>query len=74
MGIIGGCMSHQDGMPISHLYHKRLAVVLARDHGITLCVRIRRDFYAPYDRRLELLRVRVAIPWMQQALASRVFN
>ncbi|MDX2162146.1 MAG: hypothetical protein SF162_12540 [bacterium] len=55
LGIIGGCLSHQDGMPLSTLYHRQLAARLKNEYGIKLTVHITRAFDRPYAERLETL-------------------
>ena len=54
LGIIGGCLSHQPGMPPNSLYHRQLAVML-RPQGIDFGVSIVRGFELPYRERLDLL-------------------
>lgn len=55
LGIIGGCMSHQDGMPLSKLYHRRFGKGLMEQSGVRLNVRIVREFQRPYHERLDAL-------------------
>jgi hypothetical protein len=55
LGIIGGCLTHQPGIPKSELYHQRLAKRLEQSKGIRLRVRIARDFRQEHVFRLESL-------------------
>jgi hypothetical protein len=56
LGIIGGCMSHQPGIPMNALFHRRLARLLEDDPGVRLRPRIVRSFESGYCERLaELL-------------------
>lgn len=56
LGIIGGCMSHQDGIPLNQLYHRQIAKWLSTDTGLRLRVSIAHDFELEYgDRLLKLL-------------------
>ena len=52
LGIIGGCLSHQPGMDISALYHRRLDGMLRASHGTRLEVVIDRHFELPFRERL----------------------
>jgi len=53
LGIIGGCLTHQPGIPKSELYHQRLAKRLEQSKGTRLRVRIARDFRQEHVFRLE---------------------
>lgn len=53
LGIIGGCLTHQVGVPKSELYHQRLKRKLAEDGRANLKVRIARDFEQEHVHRLE---------------------
>jgi hypothetical protein len=53
LGIIGGCLTHQPGIPKSELYHQRLAKRLEQSEGIRLRVRIARDFTQEHVPRFE---------------------
>ncbi|MFA5206209.1 MAG: hypothetical protein WC708_17570, partial [Lentisphaeria bacterium] len=56
LGIIGGCLSHQPGVPHSALYHRQLADRLAAGNPETrLRVRIARHFTRPAVERLKVL-------------------
>jgi hypothetical protein len=55
LGIIGGCLTHQVGVPKSELYHQRLKRMLAEEGGINLKVRIARDFTEEHSVRLDAL-------------------
>ena len=55
LGIIGGCLTHQRGIPKSKLYHQRLAKRLEQSAGIRMRVRIARDFRQEHVSRLESL-------------------
>jgi hypothetical protein len=55
LGIIGGCLTHQPGIPKSDLYHQRLAKRLEQANGIRLRVRIARDFTQEHMFRLDSL-------------------
>ena len=55
LGIIGGCLSHQPGVPPSQLYHRLLAKELRQRGVAQLRVRIARDFEKSHVARLEQL-------------------
>jgi hypothetical protein len=55
LGVIGGCLSHQAGVPPSQLYHRRLARQLRQKGVAQLRVRIARDFDQTHTARLEQL-------------------
>lgn len=55
LGIIGGCMSHQRDTPLSALYHRQLAELLAADPGVRLRPHVVRAFNRRYVDRLDLL-------------------
>ena len=55
LGIIGGCLTHQAGIPKSELYHQRLAKHLEQTHDVRLRVRIARDFREEHVVRLDNL-------------------
>lgn len=55
LGIIGGCLTHQAGVPKSELYHQRLKHRLAEAGRAQLKVRIARDFEREHVHRLESL-------------------
>ena len=55
LGIIGGCLTHQVGVPKSELYHQRLKRKLAEDGRVNLKIRIAREFEQEHVRRLESL-------------------
>jgi hypothetical protein len=55
LAIIGGCMSHQHGIPLSGLYQRRLAIMLEADPGVALRPHIVRDFELDLRSRLERL-------------------
>lgn len=55
LGIIGGCLTHQVGVPKSDLYHQRLKRKLAEDGLANLKVRIAREFEQEHVHRLESL-------------------
>lgn len=44
LGIIGGCLTHQGGIPKSELYHSQLARLLEQDAQVRLRVRVARGF------------------------------
>ena len=52
LGIIGGCLSHQPGMGVSALYHRRLDEMLRASHGTRLDVTIDRHFGLSFRERL----------------------
>lgn len=52
LGIIGGCMSHQQGISISDLYHQRLAKIVENRLGVRLRIKIARNFEAGHCERL----------------------
>jgi hypothetical protein len=56
LGVLGGCLSHQIGVPPSQLYHRRLARQLRERGAGRLRVRIARDFDNHHVARLEQLR------------------
>jgi hypothetical protein len=55
LAVIGGCMTHQRGIPLNELYHRRLADLLEARSGIRLKVRVVRAFEADMATRLDLL-------------------
>ena len=55
LGVLGGCLSHQRGVPPSQLYHRRLARQLRARGAGPLRVRIARDFEQSHVDRLEQL-------------------
>lgn len=55
LGVVGGCLSHQRGVPPSQLYHRRLARQLRARGAGPLRVRIARDFEQSHVERLERL-------------------
>ena len=55
LGIIGGCSSHQRDTPLSALYHRQLAGLLAADPGVRLRPHVVRAFNRRYVDRLDLL-------------------
>ena len=55
LGIVGGCMSHQPGIALSELYHRRLAERVEAGTGIRLRVHVARAFGADYRDRLAAL-------------------
>lgn len=58
LGIVGGCLTHQPGIPRSRLYHRLLASTLA-SQGIRLKVHISRGFEEdPADRIAALVKDR----------------
>jgi hypothetical protein len=55
LGIVGGCLSHQPGIPFSGLYHQLLSRRLRDTYGVKLRPVIDRSFDAPLDQRLVAL-------------------
>lgn len=55
LGIVGGCLSHQPGIPFSRLYHQLLSRKLTELYGVKLRPVIDRSFDAPLDQRLTAL-------------------
>ena len=55
LGILGGCKTHQAGMPKSERYHERLKRRLAEAGRASLKVRIARNFEQEHVHRLESL-------------------
>jgi hypothetical protein len=56
LGIVGGCMSHQNDIPFNQLYHRQIAKCLLADTELRLRVSIAHDFELEYrDRLLRLL-------------------
>ena len=55
LGIIGGCLSHQAGIPHSVLYHRVLDRKLQDENQIRLKVSIARFFDRDYKQRLDAL-------------------
>jgi hypothetical protein len=55
LGIVGGCLSHQPGIPFSRLYHQVLSRKLRDAYGVRLRPVIDRTFDAPLDQRLGVL-------------------
>ena len=60
LGIVGGCLSHQAGIPFSRLYHQVLSRQLRDAYGVTLRPVIDRSFGSPLDERLAALANRQA--------------
>ncbi len=60
LGIVGGCLSHQPGIPFSRLYHQVLSRRLEDAYGVKLQPVIDRSFDAPLDQRLAALADRQA--------------
>lgn len=60
LGIVGGCLSHQSGIPFSRLYHQVLSRKLEDAYGVKLRPVIDRSFDAPLDQRLAALADRQA--------------
>ena len=61
LGIIGGCMSHQLGLPFGALYHRQLASMLRADPQVQLRVSIAREFTLDPASRLEHLMSETAL-------------
>jgi hypothetical protein len=61
LGVVGGCMTHQRGIPLNALYHRRLGERLAADHGIRLRTHVVRAFEADLAGRLERLLAESAV-------------
>jgi hypothetical protein len=55
LGIVGGCLSHQPGIPFSRLYHQVLSRKLKDAYEVRLRPVIDRSFHAPLDQRLAAL-------------------
>lgn len=55
LAIIGGCMSHQHGIPFNALYQRQLASMLEADPGVVLRPYIVRDFELDLRSRLDRL-------------------
>ena len=55
LGIVGGCLSHQPGIPWSRLYHQVLSRKLTDVYGVKVRPVIDRSFDAPLDQRLAAL-------------------
>lgn len=55
LAILGGCLSHQASIPLSALYHRQLAVWLAREQGVRLRVHLARAFDLEPAQRLQWL-------------------
>lgn len=53
LGILGGCLSHQEDIPLRQLYHQQLAARLQREHGVRLVVHLARGFEQDPLQRLE---------------------
>jgi len=60
LGIVGGCLSHQPGIPFTSLYHQVLSRKLKDAYGVTLRPVIDRSFDASADLRLSALAERQA--------------
>ena len=58
LGIIGGCLSHQAGTPISQLYHRVLSGLLDEACDVTLRPVIESSFSLPLDERLAAVALR----------------
>ena len=61
LGIVGGCLSHQKGIPQSQLFHRQLARRLGGVGQVRLRVRIARDFRETDVERLEHLADRYSL-------------
>lgn len=61
LGIIGGCLSHQPGIPISQLYHQQVAQRFKSDENLELKVRLGRGFDLSYPERLRELLARAPL-------------
>jgi hypothetical protein len=55
LGIIGGCLTHQPGIPKSELYHRRLKRILAEKGLVNLKIHIVRQFSEDHASRLAAL-------------------
>ena len=55
LAIVGGCMTHQPGIPFNSLYHRRIARRVASEAGIRIRPHIARGFGQDYADRLEAL-------------------
>jgi len=55
LGIVGGCMTHQPGIPMNDLYHRQLAAMVEASTGIRIRPRIARAFGFDYAIRLNSL-------------------
>lgn len=53
LGIVGGCLSHQEDIPLRQLYHQQLAARLQHEHGRRLVVHLARGFEQDPHQRLE---------------------
>jgi hypothetical protein len=60
LGIIGGCLSHQRGVPATLLYHQQLAGLLKANHGLKLSLRF--DHAYESSNRDRLLRLSKRVP------------
>ncbi len=55
LGIAGGCLSHQPGIPFSRLYHQVLSRRLQDAYAVRLRSVIDHSFASPLDQRLTAL-------------------
>lgn len=61
LGIIGGCMSHQSGIPMFELYHHHLKKMLDASDDIQLRIWLARDFQESHAERVDKLLARQAL-------------
>jgi hypothetical protein len=61
LAIVGGCMSHQTGIPFNSLYHRQLAREAKRLTGIRLRPHVARGFGLDFGARLDTLQERVEL-------------
>jgi hypothetical protein len=61
LAILGGCMSHQAGIPFNSLYHRHLAREAQRLTGIRLRPYVARGFGLDFGARLDTLQERVEL-------------
>ena len=55
LGIIGGCLTHQPGIPMSQLYHRQLGAMLSERCGLHLKIHVAREFERDAADRLDTL-------------------
>lgn len=55
LGFVGGCLTHQAGVPFPRLFHRVLARQFADDHGVRLTLAVNGDYTEEPGRRVARL-------------------
>jgi hypothetical protein len=58
LAIVGGCLTHQHGIPFNTLYHRQLARAVNEREGVTVRTHVARAVSSDYIERLDSLRER----------------